>query len=323
MTKQLKPLILITLLFFTVSTFAQSVINGKVVGVKENLYISYGYALYSIDLKDNKFTYQLPKAQSPQCIGLAQIKGSKVKHLSPEIWITADTVNIEFNISKAGNTYKMDKRSPHQSISEQIQSAPKGKKMQLIEKNLNVYPALFFLYKNKEKFSLKKLKAIYPKIPQKFKEDILAQRLKGYITAKQLSVPKKNKQFRTFQLKDKNGKLIKIETKANKYRLLIFMSYGCFFSRMSVPKVAKLQKKYAEKVDFISIWNIDSNEMWQDKEIAPLLTWTNLWDKNEFVFTYFDINLYPSFYLVDKNGKIITILKNYEKLGQMLKKHLK
>ncbi len=63
--------------------------------------------------------------------------------------------------------------------------------------------------------------------------------------------------------------------------------------------------------------------MWQDKEIAPLLTWTNLWDKNEFVFTYFDINLYPSFYLVDKNGKIITILKNYEKLEQMLKKYLK
>ncbi len=323
MTTQLKPLILITLLFFTVSTFAQSVINGKVNGAKKDLYISSGSEIYPVDLKDNKFTFRLAKAQSPQCIALAQIIGSDIKYLSPEIWITADTVNIEFNISKAGNSYKMDKKSPHQTISEQIQSASKGKKWQLIEKNLNVYPSLFFLYKNKEKFPLEKLKAIYPKIPQNLKEDILAQRLKGYMAAKQLTVPQKNKLFRTFQLEDKNGKLVTIETKATKYRLLAFVSYACFFSRMSIPKVAELQKKYAGKVDFITIWEVASNEMWTDKETAPLLTWTDLWDKNEFVFTYFDIETFPIFYLVDKEGKITAIEENYKKLEEMLKKYLK
>ncbi len=323
---KLKQIVSIFMLMFTIQIVGQSerIIVGKVIGIEHNLYLSNQGLLIPIELKNNKFTVKLAKKDFPDCISLVTISGKKLKYFSPKIWIVEDSVNIIFELNKTGNSYKIDKKSPYQNISEKIEYASsKRQRKNLIKQNIKSYPAIFFLYKNITTFSLKDLQSLYTKIPQDYKSNMFVERIGGYLDAKKLSTPGIKDVFKSFTLENKNKEQISIETSSSKYRLFAFVAYGCYFSNASISTLSQLHKKYSNQIDFITIWDTQSVDMWKDKKITSLITWTNLWDKNEFAFTYFNINIFPTFYLIDKNGKIIGINKNYTKLSKMIIKKLK
>lgn len=301
------------------------VISGKIIGNKNNLYLSIREGFTPLELKNNTFKIRLPKEDFPDYVSLATISGTKVKHLFPKIWIEKDSVNIVFNINGTDKKYQIDKKTSYQDISEKIENASsKQERKELIKQNINLYPAIFFLYKNIETFSLKELEALYLNIPSDYKKNVFVERIGGQLEAKKYTTPKIKDKFISFTSENKNKEKITIETAASKYRLLAFVSYGCYFSRASIPVLAKLHKKYSNQVEFITIWDTHDNSIWQDKELSALITWTDLWDKKEFAFTYFDIDTYPTFYLINKNGEILGMKKgNYKKVAKLIRKHLK
>ncbi len=321
---KLRRLIYIFLLILVMPAWGQSkkTITGTIIGIKDNLYLSNREALYPLDLHNNQFKIRLSNLQAFDYIALATTSGSKIKYLSPKIWIKQDSVNIVFDITNTENAYKTDAITSFQNVSETIENASKRKRKALISEHIKLYPAIFFLYKNKESFKQEELERLFSHIPEMYKQDILVKRIEGYLNAKKRTSPKLKERFQPFVLEDKNQRKVTIEPSASKYRLLAFGTYGCYYSKIAIPLLSELQKEYGEKLDFITMWDTRSSAIWQDKELLSLITWSNLLDKNEFAFTYFDIDLFPTFYLIDKEGKIIGI-SPINKLRKMLKKKLK
>ncbi len=115
------------------------VISGKIIGNKNNLYLSVREGFTPLKLKNNTFKIRLPKEDFPDYVSLATISGTKVKHLFPKIWIEKDSVNIVFNINGTDKKYQIDKKTSYQDISEKIENASsKQERKELIKQNINM-----------------------------------------------------------------------------------------------------------------------------------------------------------------------------------------
>jgi hypothetical protein len=294
-------------------------LKGKIIGNQQNLQILHDNIFTPIQVKNGIFEINLKGKDLPINISLASIEGRKVHYLSPKIWINKNEANLTFLTDE--KSYKMDHPYPLQEISEKIEMAKTSNQLQLIKKNSNTIPAMFFLNENKDQYSTDEISSIYDKISIDNQKNRWVQKVKAYIDAKQLKAPKKGKKFNSFSLKNIDGKLFEISNNSAKYQLICFTSYGCYFSKASIPTLQKLNDKYKSKIDFITIWKNNDDSMWHDKKCN--INWINLWDKNEFAYTYFDIKFFPYFYLVNEKGEIVDTIKDYMKLEKTLRKHMK
>ena len=138
--------------------------------------------------------------------------------------------------------------------------------------------------------------------------------------------PKKGDQFISFDLETKSGAITQVKQLDEKYRLLAFVSSSCGYSLMSLSELSKLHKKHGKDVEFVTIWDDDEKDTWQNyrNDLKSVIEWTDLWDKTNFASNYFDLFISPSFYIVDKNGYIIEIIKGFypKKVDKALSKCL-
>ncbi|MBE9466787.1 MAG: redoxin domain-containing protein [Bacteroidetes bacterium] len=320
----------ITFFLFVVlsNSFSQTKIKGEILGENKRIYLSTESSLIPLTIENHKFSLEVEKGKSPISISFALIsKKGKISYLTPKIWMDSDSVNIKLDFSNEQVKYEIDNRYIFQNLSEKIEKSDKKDQIKLIRNNLDKYPALFFLYKKMEDVNIKVLSSLYTLILERNKLCFYAQRIKGYIDAKKLKTPKKGKQFESFRLEDKNGKIINIYNQSEKYKLLAFMSSACYYSLSSLSELSELYEKYNTEIEFITIWNDKKKNTWQNykAKLKSVVVWTDLWDKTNFAHTYFDITISPSFILVNKEGVIIKIIRGFdcEKLKRTVIKNIK
>jgi hypothetical protein len=326
----MKKLLILSILFVSILNKSFSQTNFKVIGEiahPDNVYyLSVASKLTSLELKNNKFQIELKKGEFPKGLAIATISKGKIKYLTPTIWIDTDSVNIYFDFKNEKSSFNIDHRYIDQDISEKIEKANNKEKLDLIKENIKTYPAMFFLYEHIKRISLSELESMYSMISEKNKSSLIVQRINDYIKAKKISVPRKGDQFISFNLESKSETATQIDQLSDKHRLLAFVSTGCGYSLASLSELSKLYTIYGEDVDFITIWDDNEKDTWQNAkaELKSVIEWTDLWDKTKFAANYFDIPMHPSFYLIDENGYILAFIKGYnpKKMRKMLAKNL-
>ncbi len=301
------------------------IISGTLSGYSSTVYFVHNSGLTPLELENNKFKIEIESANLPTNISFANIHKSNIKYLSPKIWIDSDSVNVVINCNTDKKDYQISEKYKYQDISESIEFAKnKKEQIELIKKNIDIYPALFFLYDLRNKFGIEDIETALKLVPNTYKSILLYERTSDYVKATKLPTPKKGKKFDSFSLELPSGEMLTVENSAKKYRLFAFVTSGCYFSLASLKELAKLHDKYNNKLEIITIWDDEDKNMWLNykSDLKEVIKWTNLWDKTKFVNQYFDISTYPSFYLIDKNGKIVDIVRGLQmkKINKMLNK---
>lgn len=327
----MKHIIKIITLFLLLHVSSQSqtvaqhkiVITGTILEANNVVYLSNKSQLIPLELKNNKFeiTIQQQEGSFPENIAFITLSGSEIVKTLPDIWIDTDSVNLVIDVTKGKEYYKTNHKYKYQDISERIKlETNKKKQIELIKEHINTYPALFFLYEHHEKWNVEAIESVLNLAPKYFHSSILYERIKAYVEACQLTKPKKGKIFKPFSAVSKSGKNINIENTHGKYRLFAFVGSGCYYSLASLTELSKFHQQYKDKVDIITIWLDEDRDTWlnHEKDLKKQIVWTDVWDQTKFASEYFRISTYPSFYLVDKNGKIIKIIKglNLKKLNK-------
>lgn len=113
-----------------------------------------------------------------------------------------------------------------------------------------------------------------------------------------------------FQAKDIiNSKLISPSMFMGKYILLDFWGTWCSPCLKGIPDLVSLNKRYSKQIQIISISNDKKQKLNELKKVIneKSMTWSQVWDENnaDKLVEKFKITAFPTFILVDTDGKIV------------------
>lgn len=319
-------LLLLGLTLGTASAQNTLTIHGNVKNKVHDLYFGDGSKLIMLDINEKgDFTITLNASGKfiPANFTSITPKYKLIQH-TPTLWIEKNCT-IDLDLSTQPATYTVSHKILFQALSEKIEHANKKQKIKLIEENPNQIPALYFLDEQKSRYKTKQVEHIASLIHDSSMQTNYAQRIRAYCDAKQKEDIKKGKTIENFTLPDKENAPIELLENNQQISIVSFLSSGCGYCILSIKELAKLHNQYGSKGNFVSVFLDDSYETWQlyKAEEKSKITWTNLWDEMGYANTYFDINTYPTFYIIDANHRVIEILKginakNINKITQFI-----
>ena len=112
----------------------------------------------------------------------------------------------------------------------------------------------------------------------------------------------------------------------NKYTLVDFWYSGCNPCRRQFPNMQDLYKQYGNngfEIVGISVDKIANKPDWERVIAENKLTWKQYWDKNGTETHRLSISSFPTNFLIDNTGKIISKNISMEELEEFLKEKLK
>lgn len=267
----------------------------------------------------NQNTVVFLVSQKPVVFEICEIKNSRIRVLR-KIWVEGDTLSIKGPL-KHPSAWMISPCLAYQPVEDKLDSlSQKEEKMAIIRQNIASYPAIYHLYKNRESMKMEELAELYEQIPAGFQEYFYAQCLKSRLLSQSVKEPKKGDVAPDFSLEDKTGQFYRLSEYRGKYVLLDFSSGGCGYCLEAIPELSQALDRYRDKLEIISLWNDPSRSVWQEwgqKQKAGI-TWLDLWDKTSYAFSVYRIKMYPTYILIDPEGKIEKIWKGY-KSGSILK----
>lgn len=186
--------------------------------------------------------------------------------------------------------------------------------MVFIKSNLNSYAALNDLYYLRTNFSRDSLQQLYDKLKDEYKKSTYGERLLNYIKVGEIL--KVGDKFADFEAEDISGKTNKLSQYLGKHILLDFTETYCGPCILSIDELKEIVKKYSDSLTIISFCADKSREVWKKGLERDKLTWTSLWNGEG---TYgktilkYGVQGYPTFFLIDPDGKIISKWSGYGK----------
>lgn len=326
-----KILFSLTLVFIFSHSQAQKLINfsGQIKNSKteESIYLDLGGTLIRLKLlEDGSFSTNASIQQIPSsfCFATISTKGTTVYQQTPLIWFEKDS--IEVNIDWFDKSLQFKNRMPYQSLSEEIETLKGNKQNEFIlSKPANV-PILYFVNKNKEKISISDLEAFSQKVDEIYQKSIYFKRLTSYISAKKRESVKIGSIVEDFTLPNKDGNQVSVVNKGTKNKLITIFSSSCSWSIASISLLEKLAKINNGKIEIITIWADDTRDSWLNSDIDQKnkITWTNIWDEYRFASTYLKNTGWPTFYVINEDGRLIDIFYGYkQKTANKLKDLIK
>ncbi len=129
--------------------------------------------------------------------------------------------------------------------------------------------------------------------------------------------------FQDFVLRDSSGNEIDTKQFKGKYTLIVCWTSWCGPCRAEHPDLNVLYKKYKDK-DFVIVGvSLDRDkQQWKQAIAKDQLLWPQLIDPNAFdgeMAKYYGIESVPASYLLDKDGKIVSVGLTSEKIEAMIK----
>lgn len=324
-----KILYSLTLVFIFSHSQAQKLINfsGQIKNSKteESIYLDLGGTAIRLKLlEDGSFSTNASIQQIPSSFCFATISKGTVYQQTPLIWFEKDS--IEVNIDWFDKSLQFKNRMPYQSLSEEIETLKGNKQNEFIlSKPVNV-PILYFVNKNKEKISISDLEAFSQKVDEIYQKSIYFKRLTSYISAKKREPVKIGSIVEDFTLPNKDGNQVSVVNKDAKNKLITIFSSSCSWSIASIGLLEKLAKINNGKIEIITIWADDTRDSWLNSDIDQKnkITWTNIWDEYRFASTYLKNTGWPTFYVINEDGRLIDIFYGYkQKTANKLKDLIK
>lgn len=120
-----------------------------------------------------------------------------------------------------------------------------------------------------------------------------------------------------FSAKLRNGEEINLEKLKGKVVLLDFWGTWCAPCRMSLPKLKDLAAKVdPEKVEIISIDEGDPRETWDHFVQDHGMTWPQVYDSDLALHNAFNVDGFPRYYVLGKDGTIQVTFKGWSQMGE-------
>lgn len=176
-----------------------------------------------------------------------------------------------------------------------------------IQENINSDYALSQLITYKTDFSKDFIKKQLAELDSNFKNSEYAKVLRTYLENEPLN---KGDKFYDFKAENQNGERVSFSNffQKDKYVLLEFYSPYCSWCIKALPEIKKLSNQKSETLEVVTV-NVDKNkEDWLKKYKSNGITWSSLYDKNgrySDVYTKYQVFATPTYYLFDKNGKLV------------------
>ena len=152
---------------------------------------------------------------------------------------------------------------------------------------------------------VEKAREIFNKIPQEAMNEPQVVETKAKLNADRVQV---GEQMKDFTLFDREGNKHQLSEFKGKYTILEFTERGCSGCIFIKPFLEEFYKRNKDKAEIIAIYN-DTKENWikegQERKVS-YHEWSDNTRSAEPVAAY-DIKAYPTFVIIDPNGKILDI----------------
>ncbi|MFI5138765.1 MAG: TlpA family protein disulfide reductase, partial [Sphingobacteriales bacterium] len=183
-----------------------------------------------------------------------------------------------------------------------------------IKTHLNSYEALNNLFYLKNRYPKDTLRQMYNSLTPKLMQSRFGQRINSYL--KVGDILKKGDNFADFEAMDKDGAKHRLSEIKGKFILLDFSTTYCGPCIESIEDLKILSKKYADQVQIISFSGDGGKATWLKGINRDQPGWLSLWDGKgnygETILKY-GVTGYPSFFLIDPQGKIVSKWVGYGK----------
>lgn len=113
--------------------------------------------------------------------------------------------------------------------------------------------------------------------------------------------------FHSLTATDKSGESVTFRQTENKYLLIDFSSSGCRPCLLDIDQLVSLQQDFTERLEILSLWDDPKHETWLNvgKEQKDKINWPSFRDDSRAVFTKFEVDVYPTYVLIDPEGKVV------------------
>jgi len=280
-------------------------------------------AYHVLPKDDTLIQITLPAERIPTFVGLSTLnKKNKLTHISPLLW----TDNNEVSFTKTDAGYRLRKLYPGQKIWQQIQSNSEKKQIETIKQHITTYPAIYALYKIQEDISTDLLTELYNKIPESKRQYHYARCIASKLEASSYSKVKKGRHMPDMALPDSTMTLQSILPTNDNPQLIAYLGTGCFFSLASISQLRHLNDLYHSRLNITTIWADKTYSTWQHarKDKKAPVCWLDLWDETELFDKIVGIKAFPTYILIDKQGKVVKRWHKYkpQKLDKQIEKLL-
>jgi len=152
---------------------------------------------------------------------------------------------------------------------------------------------------------VEKAREIFKKYPQEAMNDRLVVETKAKLYVERVKI---GEQMKDFTLYDRELKTHQLSEFKGKYTILEFTWAGCGGCIFIKPFLEEFYKRNKDKAEVIAIYN-DTKENWmkegQEHKVS-YQEWSDPERASEPVAAY-DVNVFPTFVVIDPNGKILDI----------------
>lgn len=341
--------LLLTVIMCSAKPPAGYTITGNVTGFPDStaVYLKNRYTDQNISsgyIVNNRFILKGTLSDTPQELVLRAWTEDESMYITmlignDDVTATGDADNVTISGSKTNDEYNeiSDLLSPYQDKRASLVSNAKmtstfnpGKKDEIQKKiaeadstfraecldylisKLNTHAGAINLGLHKESFSRDSLRTLYDMIPDEIKRSRFVREIELYLDTKFAEI---GDMCHDFEALDQHGNTVRFHDLLDgKYTLLDFTSYGCAPCIESIPELHTINQKYSDSLKIVSFSCDRSKSLWHKSIERDNVVWTSLWDgKGDKSDTYikYAVTGYPSFYLIDPKGIIISIWAGY------------
>lgn len=255
-----------------------------------------------------------------------EVKGSKfqdeVNELNlhtKDLQIKRDSlVNLYYHLS---DELKAEK---HKTIWDEIGKIDKSLdsiKLNYIKSHPNSYASILQLGYMKSELPKDSTEKFFKNFSIDIKDSKYGKQLKFYLNSNILKVGDEFYDFEALNTKEEN---VRFSTLRKNYSLLEFTMTHCMPCKQALKELRELNQSQSDSLSIVSFSIDTKKETWLNAFEEDSINWISLWDGKGYYGKTplsYGVNSFPTFVLIDKNGRIIDTWRGYK--DGSIKEHLK
>jgi hypothetical protein len=277
-------------------------------------------------------SFQIKASETPKAIKFYRMKykpfgmGARIQALSPIVYLHQEEHHIHIKNDKQQG-YTISDPWEYQALVDEVSrnSGNTEALKQLLMANRDSAFGYTLFADRKSLFTNEELLASISHFEAQGRSGRELESMRDLVKRRGMQTPQKGGQFEVLELPDKEGLLQTVGNPEKSFMLVGFLSSGCPYSIRSLADLNSLQLRHPERIDIVNVWLDESEQVWKEAQKAAksIITWTDTWDHTGFASGLYEIDTYPSFYLLDQSGKILLIKKGANFFKQVEREILK
>lgn len=308
---------------YSITSYGQSTVvselEGDFVG-NRFLYVEHGSNSFSLMGENYTFT-NTEESAGPKRLSIRYISYSGKVHENKSFWVADGSYQLTGKVNDE-NSWKVYPEHPYNQIDLEIESADLTNRKRLILAHLDSELGQEKLNKFKNDFYREELMEALELLPS---DSWYHGEIVTYLTLSESTLAKIGQKAPDFSLESLSGSNFTLSDQVGKYSLLEFSFTGCKGCMLALPELKKLQEQLGDQIQIVSIWKDKKKDTWLNvlKEDKSQITWTSLWDPNGLASALFEIDLWPTYALIDPDGNVKSIWSGYKKGDNLSRKILR